>query len=138
VGGQSLILLDTHCLIWMDQADTRMGRSARELADAAIEVAELAISVISFWEAALLVSRGRLRVREPVTSWRHELLERGIVELPLGGGTCIAAARLQGFHADPADRFIVATAQAIGATLITADQRILGWTGQLDRHDACL
>jgi PIN domain nuclease of toxin-antitoxin system len=122
----------------MDQADTRMGPSARDLADAAIEVAELAISVISFWEVALLVARGRLRVREPVASWRHELLERGIVELPLGGGTCIAAARLQDFHADPADRFIVATAQAIGATLITADQRILGWTGQLDRHDACL
>jgi PIN domain nuclease of toxin-antitoxin system len=138
VGGQSLILLDTHCLIWMDQADTRMGRSARDLADAAIEVAELAISVISFWEVALLVARGRLRVRGPVASWRHELLERGIVELPLGGGTCIAAARLQDFHADPADRFIVATAQAISATLITADQRILGWTGQLDRHDACL
>jgi PIN domain nuclease of toxin-antitoxin system len=138
VGGKSLILLDTHCLVWMDQADTRMGRSARDLADAAIEAAELAVSVISFWEVALLALKGRLRVRASITQWRHELLERGIVELPLGGGTCIAAARLPDFHADPADRFIVATAQAIGATLVTADQRILGWTGQLDRHDACL
>jgi PIN domain nuclease of toxin-antitoxin system len=138
VGGQSLILLDTHCLIWMDQADTRMGRSTRDLANAAIEVAELAISVISFWEVALLVARGRLRVRGSVARWRHELLDRGIVELPLGGGTCIAAAQLRDFHADPADRFIVATAHVIGATLITADQRILGWTGPLDRHDARL
>jgi PIN domain nuclease of toxin-antitoxin system len=84
------------------------------------------------------VARGRLRVRGPVARWRHELLERGIVELPLGGGTCIAAAQLRDFHADPADRFIVATAHVIGATLITADQRILGWTGPLDRHDARL
>jgi antitoxin (DNA-binding transcriptional repressor) of toxin-antitoxin stability system len=36
MGGESLILLDTHCLIWMDQADRRMGRSARALAGAAI------------------------------------------------------------------------------------------------------
>jgi PIN domain nuclease of toxin-antitoxin system len=138
VGGKSLILLDTHCLIWMDQADTRMGRCARDMADAAIEAAELAISVISVWEAALLVLKGRLRVPAPITRWRHELLERGIVELPLGGRTCIAAAQLQDFHADPADRFIVATAQAIGATLITADQRILNWPGPLERHDARL
>ena len=122
MGGESLILLDTHCLIWMDQADTRMGRSARGLADAAIEAAELAVSVISFWEVALLMARGRLRLRRPVVRWRHELLERGIVELPLGGATCIAAARLQDFHADPADRFIVATAQAVGAMLVTADR----------------
>jgi PIN domain nuclease of toxin-antitoxin system len=58
--------------------------------------------------------------------------------LPLGGGTCMAAAQLQNFHADPADRFIVATSQAIGATLVTADQRILAWPGPLDRHDARL
>jgi PIN domain nuclease of toxin-antitoxin system len=138
VGGESLILLDTHCLIWMDQADARMGRSARGVADAAIEVGELAVSVISFWEIALLVTRGRLRVREPAARWRHELLERGIVELPLGGGTCIAAAQLQGFHADPADRFLVATAQAVGGRLVTADERILAWAGPLDRHDARL
>jgi PIN domain nuclease of toxin-antitoxin system len=133
MGGESLILLDTHCLVWMDQADRRMGRSARALANAATE---LAISVISFWEIALLVARGRLRMHEPVTLWRHELLERGIIELPLGGGTCIAAAQLQDFHANPADRFIVASAQAIGALLVTADQRILAWPGSLDRHDA--
>jgi PIN domain nuclease of toxin-antitoxin system len=133
-----LILLDTHCLVWMDQADTRMGRSARGLADAAIEVTELAVSVISFWEVALLVARGRLGVRRPIARWRHELLERGIVELPLGGGTCIAATQLEDFPADPADRFIVATTQALGATLVTADQRILAWAGPLERHDARL
>ena len=93
MGGKSLILLDTDRLIWMDQADTRMGRSARALADAAIEASELAVSVISFWEVALLESKGRLRARAAVSHWRHEMLEHGVVELPLGGETCIAAAR---------------------------------------------
>jgi PIN domain nuclease of toxin-antitoxin system len=138
VGGEPLIVLDTHCLVWLDQADTRMGGTARDLADAAIEAADLAVSVISFWEIALLVMRGRLRAREPVSRWRHDLLERGVIELPLGGGTCIAAVHLQDFHADPADRFIVATAQAIGAKLVTADDKILAWQGALDRQDARL
>lgn len=94
--------------------------------------------MISFWEVALLVAKGRLRVRGAAARWRHEILERGVIELPLCGGTCIAAARLQDFHADPADRFIVATTQALGATLVTADRRILTCTGPLERHDGRL
>lgn len=138
MGGEPLILLDTHCLVWMDQADARMGRAARRVADAAIEAAELAVSVISFWEIALLVTKGRLRIGESVSRWRRDLLERGIVELPLAGEACLAAVQLQDFHADPADRFIVATARAVGGTLITADEKILVWPGALDRLDARL
>ena len=39
------------------------------------------------------------------------------------------------FHADPADRIIVATALG-GHRLVTADERILAWSGNLDRLDA--
>ncbi|HEX2162965.1 MAG TPA: PIN domain nuclease, partial [Thermoanaerobaculia bacterium] len=59
-----------------------------------------------------------------------------LVELPLAGDVAVAATQLDGFHADPADRFIVATAQATAATLVTADSRILDWPGRLKRHDA--
>ena len=40
-----------------------------------------------------------------------------------------------GFHADPAGRIIVATAQA-GHRLVTGDRRILDWPGLLARLDA--
>jgi PIN domain nuclease of toxin-antitoxin system len=128
-------VLDTHCLVWMDQAVERRGWSAR-LADAAIGGGDLAISANSFWEVALLVRKGRLRLEQSLVVWRRDLLERGVVELPLGGATCIAAAELENFHADPADRLIVASAQEIGATLPTADEKILDWPGHLDRRDA--
>ena len=36
------------------------------------------------------------------------------------------AAELLDMHADPADRFLVATAQVLDLTLVTADQRLLG------------
>lgn len=39
----------------------------------------------------------------------------------------IRAAQLRSFHGDPADRMIVATALENGATLLTADSKILSW-----------
>jgi PIN domain nuclease of toxin-antitoxin system len=136
VGVQSLIVLDTHCLVWMDQAVERMGRSARRLADAALGAGDLAVSAISFWEVALLVRKGRLRLQQSAGMWRRDLLELGLVELPLAGATCLAAAELESFHVEPADRLIVASAQQIGATLLTADEKILDWPGHLHRRDA--
>jgi PIN domain nuclease of toxin-antitoxin system len=120
----------------MDQAVERMGPSARRLADAAIATGDLAISAISLWEIALLVRKERLRIRQALGIWRRDLLQRGVIELPLGGGTCMAAAQLNDFHPDPADRFIVATTQELGATLLTADEKILAWPGRLNRRDA--
>jgi PIN domain nuclease of toxin-antitoxin system len=120
----------------MDQAVERMGSSARRFADTAIAGGDLAIAAISFWEIALLVRKKRLRLRQSLGVWRGDLLERGVIELPLGGATCTAAAQLEHFHPDPADRLIVATAQQLGATLLTADEKILAWPGRLDRHDA--
>lgn len=113
-----------------------MGFTARHLADAAIVTGDLAISAISLWEIALLVRKERLRIGQPLVAWRRDLLQRGVIELPLGGATCIAAAQLKDFHADPADRLIVATVQELGATLLTADEKILRWPGRLDRRDA--
>src|ERR671918_3164509 len=120
----------------MDQAVERMGSSARHLADAVIVTGDLAISAISLWEIALLVRKERLRLEQSLGVWRRDLLGRGVIELPLGGATCIAAAQLEYFHADPADRMIVATVQELGATLLTADEKILAWPGRLDRRDA--
>jgi PIN domain nuclease of toxin-antitoxin system len=77
-----------------------------------------------------------LRLEHPLGVWRRDLLGRGVIELPLSGAGCIAAAELENFHANPADRLIVASAQEIGATLLTADEKILDWPGHLDRRDA--
>jgi PIN domain nuclease of toxin-antitoxin system len=57
-------------------------------------------------------------------------------EWPVTGEVGMAAAALLEFHADPADRFITATALLYGATLVTADDQILAWLGTLQRHNA--
>jgi PIN domain nuclease of toxin-antitoxin system len=60
----------------------------------------------------------------------------GLLEYPVSGQIALAAVELSGFHADPIDRLIVATAQDYGARLVTADRQILARLGRLDRQDA--
>ncbi len=84
----------------------------------------------------MLAGRGRIALDLPVTEWR---LRVNRARHPGGtphGDIAIAAATLADFRADPADRLIVATAMAIDASLVTADDRILGRRGTLACHDA--
>ena len=83
----------------------------------------------------MLRSKGRLDFPENVGLWRRELLGQGLVEIPVDGEIGVRAYELAGFHGDPADRIIVATALQ-GHRLVTADERILGWPGSLNRLDA--
>jgi PIN domain nuclease of toxin-antitoxin system len=64
------------------------------------------------------------------------MLSEGATELPLTGEIAILAGELEGLHADPADRFIAATAIAHDATLMTADNRLLQWRHGMRRHNA--
>ena len=83
----------------------------------------------------LLKVKQRIRFPGDVGAWRRELLAQGVIEIPVDGAIGVRAAGLPDFHADPADRVIVATALD-EHQLVTADQSILGWSGALDRLDA--
>ena len=83
----------------------------------------------------MLVHKGRIRLADDLHRWRREQLEQGLVEVPVDGETGIGAVALTDFHADPADRLIVATALS-GHCLVTSDRRILEWPGKVNRLDA--
>jgi PIN domain nuclease of toxin-antitoxin system len=129
-------MLDTHVLLWLDADDRRLGAATNRVLDRAWEEQELSVSAISFWEVTLLVMKQRLALGSSPRSWRRDMLKNGLQELAFDGQVGVDAAELEGFHADPADRIIVATALARDATVITADERILGWPGPLRRLDA--
>ena len=131
-----MIVLDTHTLLWMDRDDPALGPLARRLIEEAWRVGEVAVSAISFWETAMLALRERIVLPLSATEWRSELLQAGIREIVLDGRIAIIATQLENIHRDPADRFIVATSLQLGATLLTADERILGWGSELPRQDA--
>ena len=131
-----MILLDTHVLLWLDRDDTSLGAQARATIAEAWQASRVAVSAISFWEAALLDQRGRISLGRSASQWRSDWLEAGLQELSLDGATALLGASLNDFHADPADRFITATALRHQACLLTADRLILAWSGPLQRTPA--
>ena len=135
-GAVTFVLLDTHVLIWLMEGEPGLGPQARALADDALGADRLGVSAITFWETAMLAQRGRIGLAMPVAAWRRAVLDLGIAEIAVSGDIAIAAVSLDGLHGDPADRMICATAILRQAVLVTADERVIGWPGRLNRHDA--
>jgi PIN domain nuclease of toxin-antitoxin system len=130
-----VILLDTHAAIWF-AIDKGLGRQSEKMADRALAGDRLAVSAFSFWELAMLIAKGRLRLFKSAGEERAKWVGAGIRELPLTGEIAILAAELTGLNGDPADRIIAATAIANDATLVTADAKLLRWRHRLKRQDA--
>ena len=130
-----MILLDTHVLLWLRAGNEILGSTAHMEIDQALQSGNLAVSSISFWEIAMLKRKRRIKISENLDHWYHTQLEQGILEIPVDGAIGLRAASLTNFHADPADRIIVATALE-GHRLVTADERILNWNEDLDRLPA--
>ena len=130
-----MILLDTHVLLWQERGDRRLGNQTRDLVHRALEERAVAVSAITFWEVAMRIQKGQLELDFDLYDWRDDLLEHGLVEIPINGVIAARAGLLADIHGDPSDRLIVATALA-GHRLVTSDERILAWGGNLDRMDA--
>lgn len=131
-----MIVLDTHVLVWSSIAPLKLGRKAKTLIDRSWSAGKVATSAMTFWEAGLLQSRRRLELPAPIEDWRAELLAAGLIELPVDGSIATRALQLIGLPDDPIDCLIAATTLDRHATLVTADERLLGWQHSMQRHDA--
>lgn len=135
-----MIVLDTHTLIWVVEGDGRLGASASRTIEETVQTDRVAVSAITPWEIALLVERRRLRLGCEVSEWIAEALALpGVTLIPIEPAIAIDSVRLPGsFHADPADRLIVATARHLKAPLLTADRKILAYSaaGHVQTVDA--
>jgi PIN domain nuclease of toxin-antitoxin system len=127
-----ILLLDTHALVWSVEDNPRLGVQAKQAINRAAREERVAVSAITPWEIALLVSKGRLKLTADVMDWfRDALGQPGISLVPLEPEIAVACTRLPWeMHADPADRILVATARRLGATLVTADGALLGFARQ--------
>ena len=130
-----MILPDTHTLIWYTSLNPRLGPLADRRIREAIADSDTAFSAISIWEVALLLAKGRLTLSVSAMQWRQNLLDAGLVEIPVDGAIAARSVALPDFHDDPADRIIIATALG-GHLLITSDRQILDWPSQLNRFPA--
>jgi PIN domain nuclease of toxin-antitoxin system len=124
------ILLDTHVLIWWRLDLIRLGKDRiRRLQHMESRQQPVTISAITLWEIAMLAARGRMTIAEPPEVWLEEIEHHPLIEVvPLTARIAAESVRLgPGFHSDPADQIIVATARIHGLPLMTADERIIKW-----------
>lgn len=119
-------LLDTHVWVWWMLGDSRLSARERAALDELPSGRRPALCDISLWEVALLVQLGRLRLDDGLEDWLCVATSPATVNvLPITPAVVVEMNRLpEGFHQDPADRLIVATARAAGLPLATHDARI--------------
>ena len=84
------------------------------------------VSSISVWEVAQLVSRGRLELTMDVADWVAKSESLPFLQfVPVDNRIALRSTCLpEPFHADPADRIIVATTLTLGGTLVTKDGKL--------------
>ncbi len=122
------ILLDTHVWIWLSiEAFEKISPKAKR----AIKKAQKKwISAISMWELCKLAEKGRIVFSIPLLEWiTRSLYENEIFVAPLESEICVESCSLKGFHQDPADQIIVATARVLQLPLISSDKRIHSYKG---------
>lgn len=120
-----MIVLDTHEWIWWVQGDKSLPDEHAKIIQK-YESIGIGVSVISVWEVAKAVERGRLSFAISVEDWlKQALAYPGIQLLNLTPQIAVESTQLPGnFHKDPADQIIVATARVFNCPLLTCDDKI--------------
>lgn len=128
------IVLDTHILIaYVRGALSGDGKpnSLLGVLRAAEDDRDLIVSAATFWEIELIRRNPRndLEALPPTDALVWSLRSKGITIASITSELAVAAVRLidDGFHKDPMDQFITATAITEDSVLATRDQAIRAW-----------
>ena len=140
-----MLLLDTDALLWVLQDNPRLNSEARDMITDGWSVGSVAVSVVTFWQIAILSEKDKLILGYDPARWRSDRIADGIRELPLHGTEAVRAAALgrEGFMETrqtgsswrPPRSAVAATAPLGGHTLLPTDREILAWLGGLHRVD---
>lgn len=122
-----MIVLDTHIWVWWVDDSARLTKKHREWIEE-YQSQGLGVSIVSCWEVAKLVEKNRLVFSCSTREWLEEALAYpGVQLLDLTLPIVVDSTQLSGFHSDPFDQIIVATARIYGCPLLTVDAKILNY-----------
>jgi PIN domain nuclease of toxin-antitoxin system len=114
------LLLDTHILLWWLADDERLSKNASAMV--ADPMAEVYVSVVSLWEIAIKVGKGKLRTDLEEIAEQIALMDFRM--LAVEAHHVSAYAKLPALHGDPFDRMLVAQAIAEPLRLLTHDRHL--------------
>lgn len=121
-------LLDTQAWVWWSIDSSRLPAKTKRHLEA--KTVDLIVSSISIVELGTLVAKGRIKLTIPFDDWvKRATIAAGIRVIAVDEEIAKEAAQLPGgFHFEPADRIITATARVKECTIVTADESIQGYT----------
>jgi PIN domain nuclease of toxin-antitoxin system len=119
-----VILLDTHVLVWLTSEPGRLSKAATSAIRRANRTGGIAISAITLWELAWMVTHGRLQVAGTVESYLEEVSSRVAIRPITAKIAALANQFPYDYSNDPCDCLIGATSLSEGMVLITRDAKI--------------
>ena len=123
------LLIDTHLLLWAAGEPQKLPKKARRLLDD--PDSHLWFSAASLWEVAIKHGLGREDFRVEPRRLRRGLLDNGWRELAISSEHVVAALDLPPHHKDPFDRMLLAQAQVEGLALVTSDELVARYAGNV-------
>jgi PIN domain nuclease of toxin-antitoxin system len=126
VGGDEVIVVDTHVIIWDALRPELLSDNATKALSQANENDGILFCEISLWEIAMLVKKGRLSLGTSYQEFiRLVLLSKNYQLQGITPEIAELSTQLsEDINNDPADRIIAATSLVMGIPLITADRNL--------------
>lgn len=121
--------MDTHVLLWAASDSPRLPMAARQLIDSAQN--SLWFSAASVWEVAIKSGLGRNDFTVNPRMLHQALLQNDYNELAITGAHAAAVDLLPPIHNDPFDRILVAQAQIESLMLLTGDEVVARYQGNI-------
>ncbi len=116
-------LIDTRVWLWIQSDPDRLREETREILQDVRN--SLLFSAASAWEIAIKYRLGKLQLPEAPASYVPDRMRRsGTSPLPVDHAHVLRTAELPDHHRDPFDRVLVAQAQLLDLTIVTADDQL--------------
>jgi PIN domain nuclease of toxin-antitoxin system len=117
-----IFLLDTHVLLWWLADDPALSTKARHVISDEKNI--IFVSAASAWEITIKKALGKLEAPDAL---EEALQENNFKELPITLQHVLAIQGLPHHHGDPFARILIAQAKCESLTLITADEKLVGY-----------
>jgi PIN domain nuclease of toxin-antitoxin system len=115
-------LIDTHVWLWMQADPDKLRDETRAIVQDVRN--SILFSAASAWEIAIKYRLGKLPLPEPPASYVPDRMRRsGTSALSVDHAHTLRTADLPDHHRDPFDRILVAQAQLLDLTIMTADEQ---------------